>query len=184
MPCNEEADSVGSAFFVAVYQGKCEPQGGLNDYFARSMQNPEKIPTVISDDPDALAIRVANRIESIMLAKAAAGQRTVLGLATGSTPIGVYRELIRRHRENGLSFANVETFNLDEYWPMPQDSIHSYHRFMWENFFSHIDIPASQVHLPPGTVDRQDVAAACAAYEAAIAAASFRVTASSVTSRV
>jgi glucosamine-6-phosphate deaminase len=135
------------------------------------MQNPEKIPTVISDDPDALAIRVANRIEAIMRAKSAAGQRTVLGLATGSTPIGVYRELIRRHRDTGLSFANVETFNLDEYWPMPTDSIHSYHRFMWENFFSHIDIPAAQVHLPPGTVERHDAAAACAAYEAAIAAA-------------
>jgi glucosamine-6-phosphate deaminase len=135
------------------------------------MQNPEKIPTVISDDPDALAIRVANRIESIMRAKAVTGQRTVLGLATGSTPIGVYRELIRRHRENGLSFANVETFNLDEYWPMPKESMHSYHRFMWENFFSHIDIPPAQVHLPQGTLERHDVAAACEAYEAAIVAA-------------
>ncbi|MCC7053483.1 MAG: glucosamine-6-phosphate deaminase [Gemmatimonadaceae bacterium] len=135
------------------------------------MQNPEKIPTVISDDPDALSVRVADRIEALMRANGAAGRRTVLGLATGSTPIGVYRELIRRHRTAGLSFAHVETFNLDEYWPMAPDSIHAYHRFMWENFFSHIDIPASQVHLPPGTLARDDVAAACAAYEAAIVAA-------------
>jgi glucosamine-6-phosphate deaminase len=135
------------------------------------MHNPEKIPTVVSDDPDTLSIRVADRIVAIMRANAAAGRRTVLGLATGSTPIGVYRELIRRHRDGGLSFANVETFNLDEYWPMAPDSIHSYHRFMWENFFSHIDIPAAQVHLPPGTVDRHEAAAACADYEARIAAA-------------
>jgi glucosamine-6-phosphate deaminase len=135
------------------------------------MQHLEKIPTVISDDPDALAIRVADRIEAIMRDSTNRGRRAVLGLATGSTPIGVYRELIRRHREAQLSFANVVTFNLDEYWPMTPDSIHAYHRFMWENFFSHIDIPADQVHLPPGTVDRHEVADACRAYEAAIAAA-------------
>ncbi|MBC7844147.1 MAG: glucosamine-6-phosphate deaminase [Gemmatimonadaceae bacterium] len=135
------------------------------------MQNPEKIPTVISDDPDTLSVRVADRIVAIMQANAIAGRRTVLGLATGSTPIGVYRELIRRHHDDGRSFANVETYNLDEYWPMAPDSIHSYHRFMRENFFSHIDIPAAQVHLPPGTVERQDAARACADYEAAIVAA-------------
>ena len=135
------------------------------------MQNPEKIPTVISNDPDALSVRVADRIEALMRSRASDGRQTVLGLATGSTPIGVYRELIRRHREQGLSFANVVTFNLDEYWPMPTDSIHSYHRFMWENFFSQIDIPAAQVHLPPGTVHKHDAAEACAAYEASILAA-------------
>ncbi len=135
------------------------------------MHSPEKIPTVISDDPDTLSVRVADRIETIMHAATSAGRPAVLGLATGSTPIGVYRELIRRHRTQGLSFANVETFNLDEYWPVAPDSIHSYHRFMWENFFSHIDIPAVQVHMPPGTVERQLAADACSAYEAAIEAA-------------
>ena len=78
----------------------------------------------------------------------------MLGLATGSTPIGVYRELIRMHRDEGLSFANVVTFNLDEYYPMPKESIHSYHRFMWENLFSHIDIKPENVHIPPGDVPR------------------------------
>ncbi len=135
------------------------------------MQTPEKIPTVISADPDALSVRVADRIEAIMRSNDSAGRPTVLGLATGSTPIGVYRELIRRHRQSGLSFANVITYNLDEYWPMAPDSIHSYHRFMWENFFSHIDIPPAQVHLPSGTMSRSDTADACAAYEAAIAKA-------------
>ena len=135
------------------------------------MQNPEKIPIVISDDPDQLAIHVADRIETLLRANASQGRRTVLGLATGSTPIGVYRELIRRHRDAGLSFASVVTFNLDEYWPMSPDSMHAYHRFMWENLFSHIDIPREQVHMPPGVVERADVSAACASYEAAIAAA-------------
>jgi len=132
------------------------------------MMSLEKIPIVISDDPDTLATRVADRIEAIMRENAARNRRTVLGLATGSTPIGVYRELIRRHREHGLSFANVETFNLDEYWPMPPDSVHAYHRFMWENLFAHIDIPAAQVHLLPGTIDRAQAAEVCSAHEARI----------------
>ena len=86
----------------------------------------------------------------------AAASPTVLGLATGSTPIGVYRELIRMHRDEGLSFASVVTFNLDEYYPMPKDSIHSYHRFMWENLFSHVDIDPENVHIPPGDVPRDE----------------------------
>ena len=81
----------------------------------------------------------------------------MLGLATGSTPIGVYRELIRLHREEGLSFANVVTFNLDEYYPMDPGSLHSYHRFMWENLFSQLDIPRANVHIPPGDVPRERV---------------------------
>jgi glucosamine-6-phosphate deaminase len=101
----------------------------------------------------------------------AAGKRPVLGLATGSTPIGVYRELIRMHREEGLSFADVITFNLDEYYPMDPGSIHSYHRFMWENLFSQLDIPAGNVHIPRGDVRRDEVEAECRRYEDAIAAA-------------
>ena len=96
----------------------------------------ERIRTVIVDDPDALAVAIAARIAALIRARGAEGRRTVLGLATGSTPVGVYRELIRLHRDEGLSFRGVETFNLDEYYPMSPDSIHSYHRFMWENFFS------------------------------------------------
>jgi glucosamine-6-phosphate deaminase len=97
--------------------------------------------------------------------------RTVLGLATGSTPIGVYRELIRMHREGELSFRDVVTFNLDEYYPMPKESIHSYHRFMWENLFSQLDIPPANVHIPRGDVRRDEVEAECRRYEDAIAAA-------------
>jgi glucosamine-6-phosphate deaminase len=128
----------------------------------------ERINVVIASDHDAIAKLVALRIAELIREREAHGRRVVLGLATGSTPIGIYRELIRMHRDEGLSFANVETFNLDEYYPMPQDSIHSYHRFMWENLFSHVDIDPTCVHIPPGDVPREKVADAARAYEAAI----------------
>src|SRR6476661_5893095 len=131
----------------------------------------EKIRTVIVDDHGELARIVASRIAELIRGNDAAGRKTVRGLATGSTPIGVYRELIRMHREDGLSFRHVVSFNLDEYYPMRADSIHSYRRFMWENLFSHVDIDPANVHLPDGTLARGDVDEACAAYEAAIVAA-------------
>ncbi len=131
----------------------------------------ERIPTVIVNDHEALARLVAGRIAALMRERAAAERPLVLGLATGSTPIGVYRELIRLHRDEQLSFGHVVTFNLDEYWPMPPESIHSYHRFMWENLFSQVDINPSNVHLLDGTLARTDIDAACRAYEAAIEAA-------------
>jgi len=117
----------------------------------------EKIRTVVVEDHEDIARLVANRIATLIRERTAAGERTVLGLATGSTPIGVYRELIRMHREEGLTFKTVVTFNLDEYYPMPKESIHSYHRFMWENLFSHIDIKPENVHIPPGNLSRTDV---------------------------
>ena len=128
----------------------------------------ERIPTVVIDDPDALAQAVATRIATLIRERAREGKGTVLGLATGSTPVGVYRELIRLHQDEGLSFRNVETFNLDEYYPMPPDSIHSYHRFMEENFFSRVDIDPARVHIPRGDVPRARVAAMAAEYEARI----------------
>src|SRR6187401_863486 len=128
----------------------------------------ERIRTVIVDDHDEVGLLVARRIADLIQARRRAGARTVLGLATGSTPIGVYRELIRMHREEGLSFKNVVTFNLDEYYPMAPDSIHSYRRFMWENLFSHIDIDPRNVHVPRGDVPRDDVDGECRRYEDAI----------------
>src|SRR4051812_25734929 len=125
----------------------------------------ERIRTVIVEDHDEIGMLVARRIAELIRAKAAAGQRTVLGLATGSTPIGVYRELIRLHCHEGLSFGQVVTFNLDEYYPMDPDSIHSYHRFMWENLFSHLDIPRANVHLPRGNISRDQIEAECSRYE-------------------
>jgi glucosamine-6-phosphate deaminase len=131
----------------------------------------ERIATIIVDDHDELGRRVASRIADVIRRKTAAGEQAVLGLATGSTPIGVYRELIRLHREEGLSFANVLSFNLDEYYPMDPASIHSYHRFMWENLFSHLDIPPDNVRIPRGDVRRDEVEAECRGYEEAIRAA-------------
>ena len=131
----------------------------------------ERIPTIVVDDHADIARLVAGRIAAVIRERATGGGRAVLGLATGSTPIGVYRELIRLHRNEGLSFANVVTFNLDEYWPMPADAVHSYHRFMWENFFSQVDVAPANVHIPNGMIPREDLEAGCAAYEAAIDAA-------------
>lgn len=128
----------------------------------------ERIPTVVLDDHQAVAILVAQRIASVIRARNAEGRAAVLGLATGSTPIGVYRELIRMHREEGLSFKRVVSFNLDEYYPMAPDNIHSYHRFMWENLFSQVDVDPAHVHIPDGTVPREQLDTWCAAYEQAI----------------
>jgi glucosamine-6-phosphate deaminase len=127
----------------------------------------ERVPVVVFDQYDQIAQSIARRIAEIVRSK----ERAVLGLATGSTPIGIYRELIRMHREEGLDFSNVVTFNLDEYYPMPPTSIHSYHRFMWENLFDHINIDKDNVHIPRGDIPREEVDAHCRAYEDAIRAA-------------
>ena len=131
----------------------------------------ERIPTFVLDEHEDIAHVVASRIAALIRERQAAGRRPVLGLATGSTPIGVYRELIRMHREEGLSFRNVVTFNLDEYFPMAPDNIHSYHRFMWENLFDHVDIARENVHIPRGDIPREEVEAACKQYERDIVAA-------------
>ena len=92
----------------------------------------------------------------------------VLGLATGSSPIGVYKELVRLHRKEGLSFKNVVTFNLDEYFGLKAEDKQSYHSFMYTHLFDHIDIPQEQVYIPKGDIKEEDVAAYCNAYEAKI----------------
>jgi glucosamine-6-phosphate deaminase len=91
----------------------------------------------------------------------------VLGLPTGSSPIGTYKQLIAMHREGYLSFKNVVTFNMDEYIGLPEDHPQSYHAFMWDHLFSHVDIPRDHVHIPDGNAP--DVVAACIAYEQKIA---------------
>jgi glucosamine-6-phosphate deaminase len=128
----------------------------------------ERIRTVVVEAHDDIARLVASRIATLIREKEAGGQQAVLGLATGSTPIGVYRELIRMHHDEGLSFADVVTFNLDEYYPMRSDSIHSYHRFMWENLFAHVDIKRENVHIPRGDTPLEDIELECLRYEEAI----------------
>jgi len=96
------------------------------------------------------------------------GQNAVLGLPTGSTPVGVYRELIRMHREEGLDFSGVVTFNLDEYYGLRPDSLQSYHRWMHEALLDHVNIPEENVHIPDGTVPPERIEAYCREYEEAI----------------
>jgi glucosamine-6-phosphate deaminase len=128
----------------------------------------ERLRTVVVADHDDLAILLAARIVDTIQRCTAARGRCVLGLATGSTPIGIYRELIRRHQLGEIDFARVVTFNLDEYYPMAPDSPHGYRRYMWENFFAQVNLRPEQVHIPPGDTPRERLAEVCAAYERAI----------------
>ncbi len=131
----------------------------------------ERIPVRVMKDHDAIAAEVAGRIAALVRQRAAEGRDAVLGLATGSTPVGVYRELIRLHREEGLDFSNVVTFNLDEYYPMLPGSIHSYHRYMRENLFEHVNIRSGCCHIPRGDLAGTDVEAHCRDFEGRIRAA-------------
>lgn len=133
-------------------------------------ENFERVPVVILEDDHAIAQQVAGWIATLIRARNAEKRPTVLGLATGNSPLGIYRELIRMHREEGLDFSRVITFNLDEYYPMLPDSIHSYHRFMWENLFDHINITPRNVHLPRGDLPREEAVRECSAYEEKIRA--------------
>jgi glucosamine-6-phosphate deaminase len=135
------------------------------------LQSRERIPVVLLDDHESMARTLAERVAGTIRERNAGGNHAVLGLATGSTPIGVYRELIRMHREDGLDFSRVVTFNLDEYYPMDPESHNSYVRFMWENLFTPLEIPAENVHIPDGTIPRQDLDRYCQEYEGAIRAA-------------
>lgn len=126
------------------------------------------MPVVVLPDHDTVARVVAQRIAELIRRRRHEGRRPVLGLATGSTPVGVYRELIQMHRGGHLDFSDVVAFNLDEYFPMRPDSIHSYHRFMWENFFQHVNVREENVHIPRGDVPRDRVGGECRRYEEAI----------------
>ncbi|MEM9997130.1 MAG: glucosamine-6-phosphate deaminase [Bacteroidota bacterium] len=136
---------------------------------ANAAAREERVPVVIAEH-DEIARQVAARIAEVIREQRAAGKTPVLGLATGSTPIGIYRELIRLHREEGLDFSDVVSFNLDEYYPMDPTSIHSYHRYMWENLFDHINIKRENVHVPLGDIPREEVEAHVEDYEAQIRA--------------
>jgi glucosamine-6-phosphate deaminase len=125
----------------------------------------EKLPVSVYSNQQVAAVAVAARIAKLIRGKQSKGEKAVLGLATGVTPIGVYAELVRLHQEEGLSFKNVVTFNLDEYYPMKPDAAQSYVTFMYENLFSHVDIDRANVHIPDGTLDQDAVVAFCLAYE-------------------
>lgn len=129
----------------------------------------ERIPSEIVPNALQASCHVAEAIAALIRERAAEGRSCVLGLATGSTPTGIYSELVRMHREDGLSFANVVTFNLDEYYPMQPNDLQSYARFMNEHLFDHIDVAAKNAHIPDGTIPAGDVTEFCRKYEQQIA---------------
>ena len=128
----------------------------------------EKIPIVIHPNNKQASKTVARAIADLIQQRAKEGKQCVLGLATGSTPKTLYAELVRLHREEGLSFKNVTTFNLDEYYPMKPDVAQSFHRFMNSCLFAHIDIDSKNIHIPDGTIAKQDINQYAKSYEQAI----------------
>lgn len=120
---------------------------------------------IIQPDYANLSQWAANYVVSkINAAKPTADKPFVLGLPTGSSPLGMYKALIKHYENGKVSFKNVVTFNMDEYVGLPQDHPESYHSFMWNNFFSHVDINKENVNILNGNAD--DLDAECAAYEA------------------
>ncbi|SMB97445.1 glucosamine-6-phosphate deaminase [Thermanaeromonas toyohensis ToBE] len=117
---------------------------------------------IIAEDYQDLSRKAALRVAEQIKKK----PTTVLGLATGKTPLGLYRELIRLHQEEGLDFSRVKTFNLDEYYGISSEDKRSFHYYMWENLFKHLNIPRGNIHLPDGGA--QDIEEECRRYEEAI----------------
>lgn len=125
----------------------------------------EKVPVKVFSNQDEASVKIANRIAALIREKQAKGENAVLGLVTGSTPVKVYRELVRLHQEEGLSFKNVITFNLDEYYPMSPDTEQSRVNFMKKHFFDLIDINEENIHIPDGTISVEKIADYCLNYE-------------------
>lgn len=125
----------------------------------------EKIPTHIFENQETASIEIAKKIAETIRKKQAENKPCVLGLATGSSPKNVYKELVRMHREEGLSFQNVVTFNLDEYYPISKSAPQSYDTFMKENLFNYIDIKPENIHIPNGEIHKDEVKEHCKTYE-------------------
>ena len=148
----------------------------INEYTSSTAVQPgpgagtqlEKLPVLIYDDPGTMSEEIAQRIATLIRTHQAAGRPTVLGLPTGSTPVGVYQRLARLYKDGELDFSTVITFNLDEYYPIEPDSIQSYHRFMWENLFNYVNVRPENIHIPKGNIPRSEVEKYCREYEQAI----------------
>jgi len=125
----------------------------------------EKIRAEIFRSSKEASRELAKEIAELIKDKATKGEQCVLGLATGSSPTTVYNELIRLHKEDGLSFKNVVTFNLDEYYPMQPETFQSYVRFMNEYLFDHVDIDAKNIHIPDGTIPKKSILGYCQQFE-------------------
>jgi glucosamine-6-phosphate deaminase len=130
----------------------------------------ENIGTVVFEEATSASKAIALEISNLIKVKQSQKQPCILGLATGSSPKGLYAELVRLHKEKGLSFKNVVSFNLDEYYPMEPDSVNSYVRFMQEQLFNHIDILPENCYVPDGTLSKEEIRDYCDQYEARIEA--------------
>ncbi len=130
----------------------------------------ENINTVVFENSKTASVAVAQEIAALIRLKQEQNESCILGLATGSSPKGLYAELVRMHKEEGLSFKNVITFNLDEYYPMQPDSINSYVRFMKELLLDQVDILPENYHIPDGTLSKEEIQEYCAQYEEKIEA--------------
>jgi glucosamine-6-phosphate deaminase len=129
----------------------------------------EKIPVKIFPDIKQGSAAVAKEIAALIKEKQKNKQPCVLGLATGSTPKTLYAELVRMHKEEKLSFKNVITFNLDQYYPINNDALQSYSRFMRSHLFDHVDIKPQNIHIPDGEIEKENIKAHCLQYEKMIA---------------
>ena len=125
----------------------------------------EKLHTVTFDNSQEASILIAREICDLVKSKQEKNKNCVIGFATGSSPTKVYQEIIKIHNDESLSFNNVITFNLDEYFPIEKDDNNSYHNFMKENLFDHIDIPKENINIPSGDISEKDVTKFCSNYE-------------------
>lgn len=125
----------------------------------------EKIPVRIFSNPKEGSLHVAKEIAALIREKQKRKQKCVLGLATGSTPKTLYAELVRMHKEEKLSFKNVITFNLDEYYPIEKKALQSYHRYMKTHLFDHVDINPKNTHIPDGEIKKEKIKEHCREYE-------------------
>ena len=125
----------------------------------------ERIHTEKFDDRKNAEFIIAKEIKKLIEKNNKKNKTTVLGLATGSSPLGVYKSLIDFHKNEKLSFKNVVTFNLDEYYGLEKDHKQSYHHFMDENLFNHIDIKRTNINIPDGFIDKKNIDKYCKEYE-------------------
>ena len=125
----------------------------------------EKLHTVTFDNSQEASILIAREICDLVKSKQEKNKNCVIGFATGSSPTKVYQEIIKIHNDESLSFNNVITFNLDEYFPIEKDDNNSYHNFMKENLFDHIDIPKENINIPSGDISEKDITKFCSNYE-------------------
>ena len=150
---------------IYTYKQKLEPVliEGVTSYDI--IRRYEKIPTEIYASADDAVMEIARDIVEMMKKKALRGEPFVLGLATGSTTSALYGELARLHREERVSFKNVHTFNVDEFYPLSPDALQSHYRYMKEHLFDHIDIPKENINFPDGSLTPELIAGFCAAYD-------------------